>query len=378
MRTLGIAALIFIVLLIAAVFVVPRLIDINHYHGQIQAQLQQRLGRPVSLGEMGLSLLPPSFQVLNVVISEDPRFSTGQPFLAAERLAVSVKLWPLLRKEVEIKSLRLQRPRIELVRDAQGVWNFTSLGAAPSVAVQGRGTNQPPPTPTTKQTVPAPTSKQPAQQFSLASLKIRDGQVAVTDEQKHRPRAVYDHIDLDLNDFAPDQAFSMKATAHLPGKGKQDVSLEGTGGPLNKQGDLANTPFDGTLRLNQAGISAVQNFLNLPALSGTDGLLSGEAKIKSSSGKLASSGNLRLENAYIRGLDVGYPISTDYDLADDLGSGLIQIHKGEGKLGPTPISIAGTLNTQLTPAQADLKVTAANASIAELARLASAFGVAFR
>lgn len=376
MRKLGIAALILVALVIAAALIVPRFIDINHYHGQIQAQLQQRLGRPVSLGEMGLSLLPPSFQVRNVVISEDPQFSTGQPFLATEKLAVSVKLWPLFRKEVEIKSLQLQRPRIELVRDVRGTWNFASLGpagTAPAGAPQTRGT----PTPTTKQTVPAPTNKQPAEQFSLANLIIRDGQVAVTDQQKHRPRAVYDHIDVDLSDFAPDKQFSMAATAHLPGKGKQDVSLEGRGGPLNKQGDLLNAPFDGTLRLNQAGISAVQSFLNLPALSGTDGLLSGQAKIKSSAGKLASSGNLRLENGYIRGLDVGYPITADYDVAADLANGLIQIHKGEVKLGSTPISIAGTLNTQPTPAQADLQVTAKNASIAELARLASAFGVAF-
>jgi AsmA protein len=368
MRKLGIAALIVIVLLVAAVLIVPHLIAISRYHGQIQAQLQQRLGRPVSLGEMGLSLLPPSFQVRNVVIAEDSRFSTGQPFVTAEKLAVSVKLWPLLRKEVEIKSLQLQRPRVELVRDAQGTWNFASLGAAPAGAAQAPETRQPTPTPATKQ---------PAEQFSLASLNIRDGQVAVTDEQKRHPRAVYDHIDLDLTDFAPDKPFSMKATAHLPGKGKQDVSLEGTGGPLNKQGDLASTPFDGTLRLNQAGISAVQNFLNLPALTGTDGLLSGEAKVKSSAGKLASSGSLRLENAHIRGLDVGYPIIADYDVADDLANGLIQIHRGQLKLGPTPISIAGTLNTQPTPAQADLQVSAANASIAELARLASAFGVAF-
>jgi uncharacterized protein involved in outer membrane biogenesis len=383
MRKLGIAVLIVIVLLIAAVFIAPHLIDINRYRGQIQAQLQQRLGRPVSLGKMGLSLLPPSFQVQNVAISEDPRLPTGQPFLTAEKLAVSVKLWPLLRREVEIKSLQLQRPRVELVRDAQGAWNFASLGtapgggAAPAGAGQAPETRQPAPPPATKQTAPAPARKQSAEQLSLATLKIRDGQVAVTDEQKRRPRVVYDHIDLDLNDFAPDKPFSMKATAHLPGKGKQDVSLEGTGGPLNKQGDLANTPFDGTLRLNQAGISAVQNFLNLSALSGTDGLLSGEAKIRSSSGKLASKGHLRLENAYIRSLDVGYPIIADYDVADDLGNGLIQIHKGEVKLGATPISIAGKLSTQPTPAQADLQLTAANASIAELARLASAFGVAF-
>ncbi|HEX3584635.1 MAG TPA: AsmA-like C-terminal region-containing protein, partial [Candidatus Angelobacter sp.] len=58
-------------------------------------------------------------------------------------------------------------------------------------------------------------------------------------------------------------------------------------------------------------------------------------------------------------------------------SDVIQIHKGELKLGSTPVSLAGTINSRPTPAQVDLKLTASNASIAEAARLASAFGVAF-
>jgi autotransporter translocation and assembly factor TamB len=41
------------------------------------------------------------------------------------------------------------------------------------------------------------------------------------------------------------------------------------------------------------------------------------------------------------------------------------------------MNIGGTINTRPTPAQIDLRLTAANASIAEAARLASAFGVAF-
>jgi uncharacterized protein involved in outer membrane biogenesis len=367
MRKLRLTILILAVLLIAAGLIAPHLIDINRYRGQIQAQVEKRLGRPVSLGGMNLSLFPPSLQVRNLSIAEDPRFSTGQPFLSAERLAVAVKLWPLLRKEIEVKSLKLERPHIELMRDAQGKWNFASLGEAPSGAPPAPAANQPP---------PQQESKQP-QQLSVGSLIIQDGQVALTDQQKQLPRAVYDHIDLDLSDFSPDRQFSMKATAHLPGKGKQAISLQGRGGPLNKQGDLLNTPFDGALRLDQASISAARQFLNSQKLNDVDGLLSGQAQIKSSAGKLKSDGNLRLENGRFHGVDAGYPITLNYDAENDVGNDLVQIRKGELKLGTTPITIAGTLNSRPTPTQADLQITAANASIAELARLASAFGVAF-
>ncbi len=367
MRKLSITVLILAVLLVAAGLIAPHLVDINRYRGQIQAQVEKRLGRPVSLGGMNLSLFPPSLQVRSLSIAEDPRFTTGQPFLSAERLAVAVKLGPLLRKQIEVKSLKLERPHIELMRDAQGAWNFASLGEPPSGVPPTRTTNQPP---------PQQESKQP-QQVSVGSLIIQDGQVAVTDQQRHLSRAVYDHIDLDLSDFSPDRQFSMKATAHLPGKGKQAISLEGRGGPLNKQGDLLNTPFDGALRLDQASISAARQFLNSQKLNDVDGLLSGQAQIKSSAGKLKSDGNLRLENGRFHGVDAGYPITLNYDAENDVGNDLVQIRKGELKLGTTPITIAGTLNSRPAPTQADLQITAANASIAELARLASAFGVAF-
>ena len=128
MRKLGIAIAVIVVLLIAAALIVPRLIDVNEYHGQIQSQLEKRLGRQVTLGKMGLRLFPPAFDVEAPTIAEDPLFATNRAFATADKLAVSVEFWPLLHKQLEVKSLELVRPHIELVRNSQGVWNFATLG----------------------------------------------------------------------------------------------------------------------------------------------------------------------------------------------------------------------------------------------------------
>jgi uncharacterized protein involved in outer membrane biogenesis len=381
MRKLGIAIAVIVVLVIAAILMVPHLIDVNQYHSQIQSQLQKRLGRQVTLGNMGLRLFPPAFDVENTTIAEDPHFATNRPFATADKLAVSVKFWPLLRKQLEVNSLELVHPHIELVRNAEGVWNFASLGQEPKPAASQKAPAQPPqaPTPTTTtgpQGSQSPAGKQPAGQLTLANLFINDGQVAITDLQKHQSRAVYDHIDLNLSDFAPDQQFSMKLTAHLPGEGKQAIWLDGKGGPI-KEADMLNTPFDGTLRLDQVSTGAAQKFLNSQSLNGIDAVITGDAKVKNSGGKLASNGTIKVDSARIHNVNVGYPITLDYDVADDLTNDVIQIHKGNLKLGPTPISMAGTINTKPNPSQIDLKLTASNASIAEMARLASAFGVAF-
>ncbi len=353
-RTVGIIIVVVAVLSLAAAMIVPHLIDIKKYHAQIQAQLEKRLGRKVSLSDMDLSLFPPSFRVENAVIAEDPRFNTGNPFATAEKLTIRVRFWPLLRKVVEIKSMELDRPRIELVKNTQGVWNFDSLGQerkSPSVQKASSG------------------------QLELEHVLVTDGQVAITDQQLRRPRAVYDHIDLDAHDFAPDREFSMKVSALLPGTVKQAILLEGKAGPI--QADTLKTPFDGRLLLDQVPTSAAATFLNTQALSGIEAVVSGEAKVRSASGKLDSSGVIRLDDPRIHNVNVGYPITLDYDVSDNTNVDTIQIRKGDVRLGSTPVTIAGWLNIRQTPAQLEVKLTAANASIEEAARLASAFGVVF-
>src|SRR5438445_5183636 len=162
MRKLGIAAAIIVVLRVAAALIVPHLIDINKYHGQIQSQLEKKLGRKVSLGNMSLSLFPPSFQVENTTIAEDPRFASGRPFAAADKLAVSVKFWPLLHKDVEVNSLELVHPHIELIRNAQGIWNFATLGQESKPTAAQKAPSQPAQAPTPTTTTGPPSTTQPA------------------------------------------------------------------------------------------------------------------------------------------------------------------------------------------------------------------------
>src|SRR5207245_4771799 len=139
------------------------------------------------------SILPLYFSDENPIIGEDPNFPTGRPFAQANRVDVSAALWPLLHKDVQISSLELKQPKIELVRNAQGVWNYASLGRSSQPAAPAQIPVQRAPQP---QTQPSTSSSgQPAgqtaegqtgsssQAFSLQDLKITDGQMAFTDYQ---------------------------------------------------------------------------------------------------------------------------------------------------------------------------------------------------
>ena len=101
---------IFIVIVVAGLLIFVATFDVNKYHGTIQSELEKRLGRPVILGDMHLSVFPPRFRVQNLAIADDPRFSPEAPFVKAQELDVSVKLLPLWHKQVEINSLNLRRP----------------------------------------------------------------------------------------------------------------------------------------------------------------------------------------------------------------------------------------------------------------------------
>src|SRR5208283_805616 len=303
---------------------------------------------------MSLAVFPLRVQVQDVSFGEDPRYHSNLPFADVGEMDISVKLFPLLSKTIAIESLTLKRPKIELIKDQTGVWNFASLGQAPATPATGTAPAQAKPA----ANAPSPAASS-GSSFALDKLAISDGQVAVTDSQKHQARALYDHIDLTLKDFAPNQPFSIDLAAHVPGKGAETFELSGKGGPIN-QAQMLSTPFDGKLKLNEVSLAGAHKFLNTAALEGTDAMLSGSTDLTNAGGKMSAKGALKITDAVIHNIQVGYPITADFNVTDDLNNDVIQIGQGEIKLGSTPLALTGTLNTRPTPAVVDVNVSASN------------------
>jgi AsmA protein len=346
-----IAVVVLAVIVVVGVFLAT--LDINRYQGTIQAELSKRLGRNVTLGEMHLSVFPFRLVANDVTIADDPAFRTDKPFLQAQQLGVSLKLLPLLHKTVEIDSLYLQKPSVDLIKNTQGVWNFSSLRNSSSGSSDSSGNGQ----------------------LTLSELEIEDGQVAVTDQQARRGTSVYNHIDATLSNFVPDRPFSIRAAAHLPGSGNPQVRLDGSGGPI-RQDQPAATPFHGTLDLQQVAISDAQQFVNSPTLAKLNGTLSAHSNISSDNGKLAANGSMNADNVRFDNKDLGYPVNVQYKLHDDVAADLLTIDSATVKLGNTPLSLNGSVNSKPTPAQIDLRAKTSGVSITELAKLAAVSGTA--
>lgn len=118
-------------LVIAALLVLPGLIDLNAYKPEIVAQAKRAAGRDVVLdGPIRLSLLPtPRVELDDVKILNPPGSKTAN-MLEARSVTVKPALLALLVGDVEIAEVVLSEPRIALEVNAQGKPNWQ---VAPSV-----------------------------------------------------------------------------------------------------------------------------------------------------------------------------------------------------------------------------------------------------
>src|SRR5262245_54128106 len=346
-------------LLILAVAVLWVIANPNRHRDFIQAHLENQLGRKVTLGEMSLGLVPLRFEVKDPVIAEDSSLGQQTPFIKAENLNIQVRLLPLLRGNIQVDSLELRRPGVELIRTKQGAWNFATLGSGSTAPAD---------------TTPAAPSTE--REFSLEQLRIVDGQIGVTDLQQSQPRVGYDHIDLTLLHFSKGKPFAFDLAAHVEGDATQELRLKGEGGPVSASSP-ADTPFHGTLSLNKVNVESLMKFLNTGIITKAKGLLSGQSEMANQAGTITTNGQLKLEGAQLNNLDIGYPITFDYKLSAKIADGLISAEDATLHLGQTPLTLTGSLDTSGKTPRMDINIKSGDVSITEIARLASAFGVAF-
>ena len=222
-----------VALVVLVIVAVPLFLNADTLRTRIENTLSASLGRKVTIGKVDVSLLSGGLVASNAAVADDPKFST-QPFLQASSVKIGVELIPLiLRREVHVKSFDLESPRIALLRGADGVWNYSSLGAGSShTAGKDRQADSMIPN------------------LTVASVDVHSGQLTVADgpgvSTNASPLRTYDQFDLSVSNFSFSKSFPFTASAHLPGDGQ--VSLKGAAGPINQQ-DAALTPFTAHLDL---------------------------------------------------------------------------------------------------------------------------------
>jgi uncharacterized protein involved in outer membrane biogenesis len=171
----------FIILLAMALFcvafgvVLSRVVSSNRAKQYLTARLEQAFGRSVEVGNFGLRWIPtPGIVANRVTISEDPRFG-HEYFLRAESIAASPRWVSLFSGKLEVGTLDLSHPSLNLVRNDDGRWNVESWL----------------PSPTNSKSAPnSSTARPPRAAAQLSRIEIDGGRINFSSGADRRPFAL--------------------------------------------------------------------------------------------------------------------------------------------------------------------------------------------
>ncbi|MEI9977465.1 MAG: AsmA family protein [Edaphobacter sp.] len=228
-RTLFIVLGSIVGLILLIVLCVPLFLDADSFRSRIESTLTTSLGRKVTLGKLDLSVLSGSLVAENTTLADDPAFST-QPFMTASKVKIGIEMIPLIfSREIHITGFSLDSPKINLLRAANGTWNYSTIGSAQKSA----------PTKDSSSLIP---------NLTVGHVTVTDGQLTVgalpAPGAPATPQHTYDKLELDAKDFSFQKSFPFTASTNLPAGGT--VSLSGNAGPIDAK-DASLTPFSAHL-----------------------------------------------------------------------------------------------------------------------------------
>lgn len=116
-----------VLLLLILGLLLPPYVNVSRYRSRVTSALTRGLGRPVAVSSIELKLLPwPGLVLYNFVVADDPAFG-AEPMLRADTVTAYLRLTSLWRGRLEIGTLDLDNPSLNLVRRADGHWNMEEL-----------------------------------------------------------------------------------------------------------------------------------------------------------------------------------------------------------------------------------------------------------
>ena len=346
---LKIIGIVVAVLLVAAI-ALPFLVNVNSFRPQIESRLSEALGRPVTVGDLSLSLLSGGVRADQLSIADDPKFSNA-PFIKAKSLKVGVELMPLIfSKQLNVTEFVIDEPEIALLRNQASVWNFSSLGNSE------------------KKT---PEKSTGASNLNVAKLKLTDGKISFGAIPAKRKPIVYDKVDISMRNFSLGSAFPVTASMRLPGGGS--VKLDGTLGPINTQ-DVSLSPLQAKLNIEKLDLSQsafVDPGAGISGLADFDGSVVSDGRIAKTNGTLKAT-NLKLTP---KGAPSGRPIEMKYAVEHNLLAQSGRLTQGDVAMGKALAKLTGTYETRGETTSIRTKLIGQNMPVDELQAVLPAVGV---
>lgn len=275
---------ILLVIIISAVFILPRLITLDKFKGRIEDSLEASLNREVSLGDIGLALWPGiGAEVKDVTIANLAGFSKGD-FVRIKSLQVLIQILPLLSGNIKVDKCILTEPRLWIEKNAAGKFNFSDLIEAEKEVAGEK---------------PIPEEKEIPRFIKglmVSKAAIDDAEVHYADYSRPGKKGIsLEDVDLHLKNISIDRPVELDLSFQLQ-EVPEKVHVKGSVGPLGKEMDIASSPVTIFLESKDLELKSLGKFLENGSNLG--GLLSLRLAVK---GKANEALNLDLDGS-IKGL----------------------------------------------------------------------------
>src|SRR5450631_1668417 len=350
--------------IVVAVIALPFGLNVNSFRPKLEAALTSAIGRPVTVGNLSLSILGETVSAQDIAIADDPAFSQ-QPFVRAKGLKVGVEILPLIfSKSLHVTELTLDNPQITILRSASGTWNFSSLGGGSSPAATPASSSNP------VAPSPAPAATSTAPNLAVKKLDIKDGQITVGRADTGKTH-VYDSVIISIRNFAFDAQFPFTFSASLPNGGT--LKLDGKAGPINAT-DASLTPLEAQVTVKQLDLAASGIAELSPGISGMadfDGAVSSDGQQIKTTGTLQAQ-KLKL---VLSGAPAGRPVQLKYEIDHQIHSESGTITEGDIAMGKAVAQLTGTYQIVGQTAQLNMKPNAQGMPVDDLEAMLPALGV---
>ncbi|MEE9103092.1 AsmA family protein [Pseudomonas nitroreducens] len=283
-KILGIVVLGLLLLLVAAGFVLTHFFNPNDYKDEIRQLARDKANVELNLkGDIGWSLFPwlgLELHDASVATLQAP----NQPFADVQLLGMSVRVLPLLRKELQMSDIRVEGLNLSLNRDKNGAGNWENIGKPLQPAGGTPATAQPAPAPS-EPAKPAAAETHQAMKLDIDSLTVKNARIDYADAQSGKNYTA-EGIELTTGAIREGSNIPVKFSAYLGSNQPvirarteltgnlrfdralkryqlEDTKLSGevSGDPL--QGKTANYSAQGQLILDQAAQIAEWNGLKI-------------------------------------------------------------------------------------------------------------------
>jgi AsmA protein len=347
-------------IVIAALFVIaialPFFINVNNYRPQIESNLTSALGRSVKVGDLSLSILSGSVEANQLSIADDPRFSNTS-FIQAKSLKVGVELMPLIfSKQLNVTHLVIEKPQIALLRNREGIWNFSSLGnqaGQPPTASGNKG------------------GSIAGQNLSVGRLEISDGTISLGSVPARRIPVVYDKLNVMVKDFSFTSTFPITVSSALPGGGS--MKFDGTAGPINAT-DTALTPGQVKIKLTKLDLSQsaiVNPETGITGSADFDGTATSDGHVVKANGTLKASSLKLVPKGSPSSQTVQVVFTVDHDLQKETG----ELTEGNVAIGKAIAKLTGTYDMHGESTSIHMKLDGEAMPVDDLEGMLPALGV---